>query len=62
MDIKTIELQFESQLKDIKLKIIKLTEELSEAKEYKLKLIGGLETLLMIQSNSEESDKLSKEE
>ena len=41
-DLKT---NFQNQLKEIDEKIIQIQGELEKAKEYKIKLVGGLETL-----------------
>jgi peptidoglycan hydrolase CwlO-like protein len=53
MDVATLKNNFEAQLKDIDEKISKLQEELDKAKEYKLKLQGGMETLDLLSSEEE---------
>ena len=45
-DLKT---NFQNQLKEIDEKIIQIQGELEKAKEYKLKLVGGLETLELLE-------------
>jgi hypothetical protein len=39
---------FENQLKEVDTKIVSVSGELDKLKEYKLKLLGGLETLELI--------------
>lgn len=46
---------FENQLKEIETKITSVSSELEKLKEYKLKLIGGLETLDLIITKEPES-------
>ena len=45
-DLKT---NFQNQLKEIDEKIIQIQGELEKAKEYKIKLVGGLETLELLE-------------
>ena len=45
-DLKT---NFQNQLKEIDEKIAQIQGELEKAKEYKLKLVGGLETLELLE-------------
>ena len=45
---------FTSQLEELNTKIKDLESQLSTAREYKLKLVGGLETLALMIDNSEE--------
>lgn len=45
---------FENQLKEIETKITSVSSELEKLKEYKLKLLGGLETLELITKEQEE--------
>jgi hypothetical protein len=45
---------FENQLKEIDEKIAQIQGELEKAKEYKLKLQGGLETLELLEQQEEE--------
>lgn len=60
-DLKT---NFQNQLKEIDEKIEQIQVELAKAKEYKLKLIGGLETLELLeqQESSEDLGELPEEE
>ncbi len=45
MDSATLRTEFETQLKDADTKIAQAEEQLNKLKEYKIKLVGGLETL-----------------
>ena len=45
MDSTTLKAEFEGQLKDAEAKIAQAEEQLTKLKEYKIKLVGGLETL-----------------
>lgn len=45
---------FENQLKEIETKITSVSSELEKLREYKLKLLGGLETLELITKEQEE--------
>lgn len=54
MDTTLLRQNFENQLNEIDAKILKIEEELSKAKEYKLKLQGGLETLDLLSKEPEE--------
>lgn len=49
MDIIKIKEDFVNQLQKTKEKITELEDELHKAKEYKFKLIGGLETLELLE-------------
>ena len=53
MDTSTLKSEFEGQLKDIEVKLAKAKEELAKMEEYKLKLIGGLETLALLEPKEE---------
>lgn len=53
MDTSSLKSEFEGQLKDIEVKIAKAKEELIKMEEYKLKLIGGLETLALLEPKEE---------
>ena len=46
---------FTNQLNETSEKISKYEEELEKLKEYKLKLVGGLETLELLEKQSEET-------
>ncbi len=54
MDTSLLRKNFETQLSEIDAKILKIEEELTKAKEYKLKLQGGLETLDLLSKDPEE--------
>ena len=45
---------FTKQLEELDEKIKKLEEQLNTARDYKLKLVGGLETLALMDKNGEE--------
>jgi hypothetical protein len=51
---------FENQLKEVDAKIVSVSSELEKLKEYKLKLLGGIETLELI-SPKETSEETSTE-
>lgn len=61
MDTATLKENFQNQLKDIEEKISKLLEELEKAKEYRLKLQGGMETLELISSQEEPAQSVETE-
>jgi len=48
MDTETLKKNFEEQLATTDKQIADLEENLAKAKEYKLKLVGGLETLALL--------------
>lgn len=56
MDTVTLKKNFEEQLATTEKQIIDLEESLAKAKEYKLKLQGGLETLTLLEEESEVSE------
>lgn len=56
MDPSSLRVEFEKQLKDAEVKIAKAEEQVEKLKEYKTKLIGGLETLELIDPKSETQD------
>tara|TARA_B100000941_G_C28398398_1_gene496689 strand:+ start:248 stop:472 length:225 start_codon:yes stop_codon:yes gene_type:complete len=45
--------EFEAQLKDADTKITKVKEELVKLNEYRTKLVGGLETLALLEQNKD---------
>jgi hypothetical protein len=61
MDTATLKENFQNQFKDIEEKISKLQEELEKAKEYRLKLQGGMETLELISSQEEPAQSVETE-
>lgn len=56
METQKLKSEFEQQLKDANEKITKAETDLSRLKEYRTKLLGGLETLaLLAETGDEES-------
>jgi hypothetical protein len=55
MDTETLKKNFEDQLATTEKQIFDLEASLEKAKEYKLKLQGGLETLLLLNPPEEET-------
>jgi len=53
MDTETLKKNFEEQLATTDKQIADLEENLAKAKEYKLKLVGGLETLALLNPTEE---------
>lgn len=60
MDTNGLRENFQNQLKEIDEKIAQINGELEKAKEYKLKLLGGLETLELLASNDQEDTQIEK--
>jgi hypothetical protein len=56
MDPSSLRVEFEKQLKDAEVKIAKAEEQVEKLKEYKTKLIGGLETLELLNPKPETQD------
>ena len=54
MDPATLKTNFEEQIATTEKQISELEENLTKAKEYKIKLQGGLETLGLLESEPEE--------
>ena len=54
MDTEALKKNFEEQLLQADKQILELESNLMKAKEYKIKLQGGLETLGLLQSKAEE--------
>jgi hypothetical protein len=52
-DIKTLKENFTTQIKSVEDQIKTLESDLEKAKEYKLKLLGGLETLQLLEEPDE---------
>lgn len=52
MNTEDLKTNFSNQLKEIEEKIAQIQGELNKAKEYKLKLEGGLETLELLEKSS----------
>ena len=54
MDPANLKIEFKKQVKDADAKIAEAEKNLVQLKEYKTKLIGGLETLQLLNPKSEE--------
>ena len=54
MDAADLKVEFDKQVKDADVKIAEAEKNLTQLKEYKTKLIGGLETLQLLNPKSEE--------
>ena len=48
--------EFEAQLKDADIKITKVKEELVKLNEYRTKLVGGLETLSLLEEQNKDHE------
>ena len=55
MDPATLKIEFDKQVKDADLKIPEAEKQLAQLKEYKTKLLGGLETLELLNPKTEET-------
>ena len=55
MDPATLRIEFEKQLKDADAKLIEAEKNLAQIKEYKTKLLGGMETLELLAPKTEET-------
>ncbi len=53
MDPATLRIEFEKQIKDADAKIVEAEKNLAQIKEYKTKLLGGLETLELLNPKTE---------
>ena len=56
MDPASLKVEFDKQLKDAEAKIIEAEKNLKQLTEYKVKLLGGLETLELLTPKSEGTD------
>ncbi len=56
MEASTLKLEFQKQLKDAEAKIAEAEKNLKSLNEYKIKLLGGLETLELLNPKSEGTD------
>ena len=56
MDPAQLKTNFEEQIGKTDAQIVELEKQLEKAKEYKLKLVGGLETLGLLESKEETPD------
>ena len=54
MDPASLKLEFEKQVKDADAKIVEAEKNLVQLKEYKTKLLGGLETLELLAPKTQE--------
>lgn len=61
MDTEALKKNFEEQLATAEKQIIELEANLEKAKEYKLKLQGGLETLALLEQPQEDSAEATAE-
>ena len=55
MDAVELKIEFEKQVKDADAKIVEAENNLVKLKEYKIKLLGGLETLELLNPKSEKT-------
>lgn len=62
MDTEQLKKNFEDQLATTEKQIAELTANLEKAREYKLKLQGGLETLLLLNPPEEVAEETTAEE
>ncbi len=53
MDPATLKIEFEKQLKDADAKLVEAEKQLAQIKEYKTKLLGGMETLELLAPKNE---------
>ena len=53
MDPATLRIEFEKQIKDADAKLVEAEKNLAQIKEYKTKLLGGLETLELLSPKNE---------
>ena len=56
MDPASLKIEFDKQLKDAEAKIAEAEKTLKSLNEYKIKLLGGLETLELLNPKSEGTD------
>ena len=56
MDAATLKTEFDKQLKDAEAKIAEAEKSLKSLNEYKIKLLGGLETLQLLSPKTEETE------
>ena len=54
MDAASLKIEFDKQLKDADTKILEAEKNLQALREYKIKLLGGLETLDLLSPKNEE--------
>ena len=56
MEAPDLKIEFQKQLKDAEAKIVEAEKNLKQLTEYKVKLLGGLETLELLNPKSEGKD------
>ena len=56
MDPSTLKIEFEKQIKDADAKLVEAEKQLAQLKEYKTKLLGGMETLELLAPKTEVQD------
>ena len=56
MDPASLKVEFDKQLKDAETKLVEAEKNVVQLKEYKTKLLGGLETLELLSPKSEGTD------
>ena len=54
MDPATLRIEFDKQIKDADAKIVEAEKQLAQLREYKTKLLGGIETLELLNPKTEE--------
>ena len=55
MDPASLKIEFDKQVKDADAKIVEAEKQLAQLREYKTKLLGGLETLELLNPKTEET-------
>ena len=55
MDPASLKIEFDKQVKDADVKIAEAEKQLAQLKEYKTKLLGGLETLELLNPKSDQT-------
>ena len=58
MDPANLKIEFEKQVKDAEAKIVEAEKNLVQLKEYKTKLLGGLETLELLNPKSQGQEEI----
>lgn len=56
MEAPDLKIEFQKQLKDAEAKIVEAEKNLKQLNEYKIKLLGGLETLELLNPKEEGKD------
>jgi hypothetical protein len=55
MDPASLKIEFDKQVKDADAKIVEAEKQLAQLREYKTKLLGGLETLELLNPKSDQT-------